>query len=137
VKTLRPWFLLLLALLLPMRGAVSAAMLCPPAGFGMQTELRMVEHPIGHGMDHHAMDPADPDAASAAHGHGAHDDGSHDHGTSDKCDVCSAFCSLTPLLGSAPTLPAPLPMASTAFPALRVPTPTFLSDGQDRPPRSI
>jgi len=150
VKTLRLCFLLLLAALLPLRGAVAAAMLCPPAGVGTSAEAGVSTSAevlamglaTGHAMDHHAA--ADATAASHAdgsHGPGSHDGSSqahasHDQGAPDKCNLCAAFCSLTPMLGSPPTLPPSLPAATTAFPALSAPVPIFLSDGQDRPPRS-
>ena len=144
MKALRVWLLLLLAVLLPVRGAVSAAMLCPPAGVGTQSEVRVMNHSMGHHGDA---------SASGHHDHAAHDhgsDGTPDQiesigaevqdagpsGSADKCNVCSAFCSVTPLVGSAPTVPEPSPVVSRVVPPLSAPVPAFLSDGQDRPPRS-
>ncbi len=149
MKILRFWLLMLLAVLLPIRGAVSAAMMCPPAGVGTQSEVRGMNHPMGHSSVHHG-EPA----MAGHHDHAAHDHGSHgnpatvdaagadDQGTGptgsvDKCNVCSAFCSVTPLVSSALTVLEPLASAPTVFPALSAPVPAFLSDGQDRPPRSI
>jgi hypothetical protein len=128
---------LLIAALIPLRGAMAAAMLCPTAGAGLQSEVRIGGQPMGH----HAM----TDAAAAAQGHAQHDhahhdhaDGAHDHGGGghDKCNLCSAFCSVTPMVGAAPTLPAP-DLANASFPALAAPAASFLSSGQERPPRSI
>jgi Protein of unknown function (DUF2946) len=133
VKTLRIWLLVLLAVLLPVRGAVAAAMLCPPAGTGTQTELRLHDHASGHAL----MDAAEHRHADRGHGSGAdaHHDGSAD--TTDRCNLCSAFCSVTPLIGSLPALPLPQEPAAIRFPDLTVPAPSFISDGQERPPRSI
>ena len=70
-----------------------------------------------------------------------HDDGmQHDHGTSsqqDKCNLCSAFCSLTPMLSAYTGIAEPHGLVEVPFPALSAPAPSFLSDGQERPPRSI
>jgi hypothetical protein len=51
--------------------------------------------------------------------------------------MCSAFCSLTPLMSEAPRLPEPDLLAAVRFPDLSTPAPNFLSGGQDRPPRTI
>lgn len=111
MKILRLCFLLLLAVLLPLKGAMAASMLCPA---GVQVEMQM--HAGHHGMDDPAASP-------------------HDHGTVDKCNTCSAFCSLTPLVSDMPRLPEPSAPVAVRFPAISTPAPTFLSGGQDRPPR--
>jgi hypothetical protein len=149
VKALRVWLLLLLAVLLPVRGAVAAAMLCAPAGVGTQTEVRVIDRALGH----HGSDTT----GGGHHEHASHDHGTDDHGlsaqanagdedtqgdnasggTADKCNVCSSFCSVTPMVSAVTTLPLPLLTASTVYPALGSPAIAFLSDGQDRPPRSI
>jgi hypothetical protein len=136
VKAVRIWLLVLLAVLLPVRGAVAAAMMCPVGSMGMQSELRAHEHPASHvAMDDGlAHDPADHPHEHAGADH--HDDG-QSHGASDKCNACSAYCSLTPLVSSVPTLVEPADLAAVKFPDLSSPAPTFLSDGQERPPRSI
>ena len=136
MKAVRIWLLVLLAVLLPVRGAVAAAMLCPVGSTGMQSELRVHEHPAGH----EAMDPVA--AHHHADGHHDHDGAGHDddgqgHATSDKCNTCSAYCSLTPMVSEVPTLPEPVDSAAVKFPDLLSPAPTFLSDGQERPPRSM
>jgi len=132
VKIVRLWFLLLLAVLLPIRGAVAAAMLCPVGGAGMQVELRAAgpgaHHEMDGSHDHH-------EAADPAHAGSEHRDG-HDPGVADKCNMCSAFCSLTPLLSEPPRLPEPMALPSVKFPDLSTPAPSFVSDGQERPPRT-
>jgi hypothetical protein len=114
VKTIRIWLLVLLAVLLPVRGAVAAAMLCPPA------------NPAHEHADHqHAEHDADAPGASG------HDDGFG------KCNLCCDLCSMTPMLSALPSIPTPLNLSSVSFPDLFAPAPSFLSDGQERPPRSI
>jgi hypothetical protein len=149
VKTVRICLLLLLAVLLPVRGAVAAAMLCAPAGVGAPGEPRMgAQHPAHamghHAMGHHAMghqgDGADAHAAHPAvlHGDGLSSGGDPDaSGPEDRCTLCAAFCSLTPLVGSAPGLFVTQALPAASFPALSAPVPSFLSDGQERPPRSL
>lgn len=143
MKAVRICLLVLLAVLLPVRGAVAAAMLCPVGSTGMQSELRMHEHPASHeAMDHgmaHDHAQHQHDAGNHQHGHagaGHHGD-IQGHSTSDKCNMCSAYCSLTPMVSGVPTLPEPVGSAAIKFPNLSSPAPTFLSDGQERPPRSI
>ena len=143
LNTFRICFLLLLALLLPVRGAVAAAMLCPAGPAGMQHEMTR-----GEAARHDAMDHADRHAHPAAHGgqamehgHAAinHDDGhaGHDHTTSESCNACSSLCSLTPQVTSLPPVFSPLDPAGVKFSEPSAPAPSFLSDGQERPPRTI
>ncbi|HLL17743.1 MAG TPA: hypothetical protein VK439_03080 [Rubrivivax sp.] len=169
MKSFRPWFLLLLALLLPIRGAMAAAMLCPPAGVATQSEVRVDGHAMGH---HAAFDNArghhHAAHGHAAHGHAAHGHAAHDHAAdghaahghhaqahepvdsavdvqpgsapdkqADECGLCSAFCSVTSLISTVPSVQAPSLVELTVFPALSAPAPSFFSDGQDRPPRSV
>jgi hypothetical protein len=122
--------LLLLALLLPLRGAVAAAMLCPVGSPASQPNVHAAQQ-LGHPGDEHRH------AQGSGHVHadsGPQD--AHDHGGADKCHLCSAFCSLTPLMSSAPRLPEPAVLAGVSFPDLSAPAPSFVSDGQERPPRT-
>jgi ABC-type Zn2+ transport system substrate-binding protein/surface adhesin len=143
VKSWRIWFLLLLAVLLPVRGAVAAAMLCPVAGSGMQLELAMEGHSSGHeAMDHamaHDHSGSHDHASSHEHGTEASHDGhaGHDHAGTEGCNACSAFCSATPLLSAMPSLAEPLDPAAVKFAELSAPPPSNVSDGQERPPRTI
>jgi len=134
MKSWRIWLLLLLAALLPMRGAVAAAMLCPVAGSGIQMELAMVDHPTAHEVMDHAM--VHDHGSSHDHAAGDHHDG-HDHTATDRCNMCSAFCSLTPLVSEAPTVAKPLDPTAAKFSELCAPPPSFFSDGQERPPRTV
>lgn len=154
VKSLRPWLLLLLAVLLPVRGAMAAAMLCPPAGTGSPAEVVVAGHDhAAHGHaahDHAGHDPAGH--ARAGHAHAAPADigptdvsGSEPGSTApsaapalqDDCDLCSALCSVPTLLGSPPAFAAPHTLRAATLPDPGAPAPSFLSSGPERPPRSI
>lgn len=134
VKTWRVLLLMLLALLLPVRGAMAAAMLCPPGGHGhaeaQTASAKPVHHHPGHEhasqhQHHHAEAPVDtPDP---------HTGDTH----SSSCHVCASYCSMTPMLSAIPGLPQPVLVSSMSFPTWSAPEPLFLSDGQERPPRSI
>jgi hypothetical protein len=135
MKSARIWLVLLLAVLLPVRGAVAATMLCPIAGSGSQVELRVeLDSSV-----HQAIDHSIATNHEAAHGaQHEHDGGHHDHAASgqpDKCNMCSAFCSVTPLVNTSPAILPPVDAANTVFPAFSAPAPSFFSDGQERPPR--
>jgi len=135
VKPLRVWLVLLLALLLPVRGVLAAAMLCPPAGVGTQAELRLEDH---HAAGH--AHGAEADAATHDHAHHHADGATQGHDASptgqDRCNQCSAFCSVTPLVDTTPPSCGPPAAAAARFPALTVPAPHFVAGGLERPPRS-
>ena len=147
MKTLRLWLLVLLAILLPIRGAAAAAMLCPPVGSAGQTQGALAEHHPAAAAER-VIDPDMDQAAELAldlhqHGPAQHrqaQPGHHDHqrpsGAPDACNLCAALCSVTPMLSSPPTLDMP-PQVSTVFsPELAAQPPSFVSGGQDRPPRT-
>jgi hypothetical protein len=117
VKTLRLYILLLLAVLLPVRGAVAAAMMCPPSGSGSPHAM--------HGSGEHA-----------GHHHEHAPSGAHDHAAGDKCGLCAACCTAAPLVGNAPGVSVPNDLRTAGFPALLAQAPSFVSDGPERPPRS-
>lgn len=131
VKSIRIWLLLLLAVLLPIRSALAVAMPCAALGDAGQVQAQVAEHTHGDplpqaGPPHHEASAHDhPDAA--IHEHGA---------AADKCNICFASCSASGLVGGPMTLAEPQPVAAV-FPHLYAPPPSFLSDGQERPPRSI
>ena len=131
VKLLRIWLLVLLAVLLPVRGAMAAAMVCaPPASAPVQ---QLGAHGGSHGHGDHGH-------AEAGHAHGGDAvaaDAAHAAGPADKCNMCSTSCATPPVPSAAGGLAAALELASAPFPDLPAAAPTFLSDGQDRPPRTI
>lgn len=131
MKRLRLWFLVLLALLLPVRGAMAAAMPCMPTGGGSHAEVVVMDH---GDMDHH-------DGMHHGHDVQAHEpspDSQPDQGhvSQDKCNMCSASCSSPPLASSLPAIDGPVVLSTASFPAVSAPAPTFQSGGQDRPPRT-
>lgn len=133
VKTFRVC-LLLLALLLPVRGVLAAAMMCPPAGgSGAPVEAHAAhvdaQAPAAHGGAHHH---GAPEATGAA---AAHDDVSPRH--ADDCTLCSAACAATPIASAASRLPLVQGAGRTLSCAPDAAAPSFLCGGQERPPRSI
>jgi hypothetical protein len=133
VKLLRIWLLVLLAVLLPIRGAMAAAMACPPAGSVPLQQL------VGAHADGHAHGNHGDGHAQAGHAHGGGDTAAdHAHAAGpDQCNMCSASCATPPVPSAAGGLASPLDLTSAPFPDLPAPAPTFLSDGQERPPRTI
>jgi len=119
VRTARIWLLVLLAVLLPVRGALGATMLCPPA-------MNAAGHDEHEHADHlHAGHEVGPSAASG-----------HPTDGLDKCSLCCDFCSMTTLPSRLAVLPPVPDFATLSFPDLSAPVPSFLSEGQERPPRS-
>ena len=114
-RLVRIWLLVLLTALLPVRGALAAAMLCAPAS-------------ASHSQ-HQGHDMAQHEHHQAAGEHHQHDGG-------DRCSLCASCCTAVPLMGVLPSVPQPFD-APQQFPALHTPAPSFVSDGWERPPRSI
>jgi hypothetical protein len=133
VKTLRLILLVLLALLLPIRGALGAAMMCPE-GNPSTVSAAATAHPSGH--HHH---PAQ-DESQTAHHHGQPSPSHHTHTATTAhaggCNNCASCCSVTPLLSALPAIQAPVDVEAMSFPPLLAPAPTFHCDAQERPPRS-
>lgn len=128
----RAWLVVLLCVLLPLRASMAAAMLCPLAGSGVQAEV--LHERAGA---HHLMDEAIGAHHTHDHTHD-HTRGHHDSGGSpDKCNLCSAFCSATPIAGDPSLRLSALELPSATLPDPHAPAPTFTSGGQERPPRSI
>lgn len=129
MKSFRLWLLLLLAVLLPVRGALAVAMQCPAPGSQVQaTAQAAVEPSMAHG-DH------DAHASHASHDHSG--EAAHDHAAaSDKCNLCAASCSAPALVGVPITSTDPRPVATVFTHPAALPQ-SFVSDGQERPPRTI
>jgi len=128
VKRLRIWLLVILAVLLPVRGAMAVALPCALSGVDLQSQA--VDHHAGH--DHAVVGQE-----LVAHAHGAAALHDHEKSCQDKCNLCSASCSATPLVSTIAGVHGPDDAASASFPDLSVTAPSFFSDGQERPPRSI
>ena len=127
--------MLLLVVVLPVRGAMATAMLCLPQD-GPRSQAAVVHHLGGELSKSHAH-------ALHAHGHHSHAENAEaasDHDvssvTGDDCNLCASFCSLTPLASNTPDLRHPWARAALN-PAPSLPAPSFVSDGEDRPPRTI
>lgn len=135
VMSLRVWLILLLAVLLPVRGALAVAMQCSTPGAQVQLQAQL---PKGH--EHHAAHPAQEHHHGAGADHSFGQDGSgssaHDHASvADKCNLCAASCSATALVGASMTV-AGQQRAAAVFQHLYAPRPSFVPDGPRRPPRS-
>jgi hypothetical protein len=131
VKLLRLCLLLLLVTLLPIRGAVAAAMMCPPtAGAPHAMQASDAGHAHGTGHDHvHAAD----------HGHAEHGE-HHEAGAGtpqDKCNLCAASCFVTPLVSEPYAAPPPPMEAARVVPQPDAAAASFVAGGPERPPRSI
>ncbi|MEP6874860.1 MAG: hypothetical protein ABI887_10890 [Burkholderiales bacterium] len=129
MKHLRILILVLMSILLPIRGAVAATMLCP-VGEGTSTAALFAEqghdemhadHSVTH---HHASGEAPNDEPSSG-----------EHPTT--CHFCASGCWMASIVGMVPSLGQPGLTSSVTFPALTTRIPVFQSDGQDRPPRTI
>ena len=121
--------MVLLALLLPAKGAVAAIMACAPASHAAVSG----EHPEAAGSAHAAAhDHTDHRHSEASSHSDAHSGSDHSH----DCTFCVSSCSLTPLLASDPVLPA-VQAAALRYPGIVAPAPSFFSGGQERPPRTI
>ena len=131
MKSLRLWLLLLLVALLPVRGAMAAAMLCLPQDGARSEAVTAEHHAAGMASVHDHGQPAHADpGASQQH------EGDTTSVTSDDCNLCASFCSLTPL--ALVDVEIRHPQARAALnPALPVFTPSVVSDGERRPPRTI
>jgi hypothetical protein len=135
VKIARVLLLVLLSALLPIRGAMAAALPCAGTAGAKSGMHEMHEMHASHGGQHHEAGVGDPAHMGAGMGHDPHHhDGAAGQGT---CNLCSACCSVPPLASAVPGVPLPHAVASVDFPDLTFPAPSFLSEGQERPPRSI
>jgi hypothetical protein len=134
VKHLRTFILVLLAVLLPIRGAVAAAMQCPGEASTISTAAS-----AGHGRhDMHAdHDMEVHQVAPHDHSHETASDESPSPGHATACQFCAGGCCVTPLAFAPPSVASPCLAASAVFPALTARVTAFYPDGQDRPPRTI
>lgn len=144
MKLIRVLVLLLVALLLPIRGAVAATMVCAEMG-GMGQRLASTAHAhqalhldgADSVVDHHH---GDAQAHADHHAHGAPEHAATDApdgSASDTCHICASGCGVAALLTAFPSPWVATPVARTLFPSLSVPALDFQLDGQDRPPRSF
>jgi hypothetical protein len=134
VRKVRIWLLVLLSVLLPIQGAVAAGMPCP----NESTPVHEHRHSHDSMSAHHRM-MVDDHGVQAA-GHVGSSDGHHGHagaGHQDRCNLCASCCAGAAIATTFATVFAPLEAATESFAAPASPVASFLSDGQERPPRSI
>ena len=133
MKKLRIWLLVLLAILLPIRGAVAAGMLCEAPGALTSTASHSHQPAQDHTSAHDDVQPV-LDIA--------HDDTLASHGESlggaDDCNLCVVYCgSAAVLVSQVPTVPAPLDLSSPPISVFAAVAPSVVPDGIERPPRTI
>ena len=133
MKRLRIFILVLLAVLLPIRGALAAAMLCPD---GAATTAS-----VNAAHDHHNMQPdASLQADHASMHHHAAADAPNDASTTGEhpptCHFCASGCCMATILGAVPVVADPGLSATVEFPSATTRVPAYLSGAQDRPPRT-
>ncbi len=130
-STFRLLLLWLMAVALPLQGfAAAGAQHCVPMHERMQV---MATHDPGHGDHHHAV-TVDADAQAEAPGHTVPESTAKTGAF--KCSACAACCVALGLPASAPALPGQpadglQPLAPEATEA------AFLTDGLERPPRTV
>ncbi len=134
MKYFRTFILVLLTVLLPIRGAVAAAMLCPG---GMETSTAAPAAGHGHHDMHAGQDIDAHESATHEHSHAYASDDSSSDTHAGACQFCAGGCCVTPLAFAPPSVEGPLVTTSTAFPALAARVSAYYPDGQDRPPRTI
>lgn len=131
MKLLRLFLILVLAALLPVRGALAVAMVCAP----LSVPAALAPAPQAAHDHDHAIVQAQPDApgadVAAESPHTAH----AAHATA--CTACALFCALTPLTDSAPLLRATVALPAASFPPLVAQATRFERDGLERPPRTV
>ena len=138
MKYLRTFILVLLTILLPIRGAVAAAMLCPGGTATVDAEVNAA--PGAHGGEGANSAAADHEAihdhSNHSHGDASDEASSGGHGTA--CQFCAGGgCCVTPLAFAPPSVGLPGLVASTTFPLFTARVTAFYPDGQDRPPRTF
>ena len=147
MRWLRVLMLWMLALALPVQGMAAVAMLhCDhqaPARQAAATDVAQIEaHADHHGHVHglhkgHVHDGESTGAASqGAVAQASHDAASHTHAAGHSCSACAACCVALALPPAMPVLATAL-TAPTSATTLVAPSPSFLTAGPERPPRSL
>jgi len=134
---------LVVALLLPFRGALAAAgLLCHAGGLAFASETQVVDagaHEILHGAaNDHVHGGALHVAAGGLDAHGDAASPTVDAGVAggaSTCDLCASVCASPPIPGHDPQLVPLLPAANERFPAVVPLRPAPILGGLERPPR--
>lgn len=131
MRTFRIWLLVFLAVLLPIRGAVAAGMLCETeSGHHAVVEAGRFASVHDHGDGHDSNTHASPSTGDAVNESGS-------SSGSDSCNLCVAYCSVTAIPGSLPGLAIPLETVAVSHPYFAAAAPSFIPGGLERPPRSL
>jgi hypothetical protein len=132
------FLLLIVALLLPFRGAMAAVGMYCHLGSSDAMSTIVEAH-------HHDAGISGHDAANGG-GHAHHEAGAsapHEADSdsppplADTCAYCAASCAAAPLVPASLTMNAPILSGAERFPALATPHLHSVSDGLERPPRTI
>lgn len=130
-STFRLLLLWLMAVALPLQGfAAAGAQHCVPMHERMQVTQA---HDLGHG-GHHGVAAADADGQAEAPGHSMPDPAAKTGAF--KCSACAACCVALGLPASAAQLPGQ-PAGGLQPSAAEASAAAFLTDGLERPPRSV
>lgn len=132
MKTFRLVLVVVLVVLLPIRGAVAAGMLCE-AGSGMGGDVAAMSVQSGQSLDR--PDLQGSSAADVISANTAAGEETNGMLSADSCSLCIGGCSSTGLVGN-PVLVLPHALNSGAFPPFAAAAPSFIPDGLERPPRS-
>ncbi len=138
MKHLRILVLVLLSILLPVQGAMAAAMLCP-GGAGTGTPAAVARPNASALHAGHQMPDERPAAGHVAHHHASGDAPDAPPATVEHpstCPFCASGCCMASMIGAVPSADQPVRAAAADFPALAPRVAAFLSDGQERPPRT-
>jgi hypothetical protein len=132
MKKLRIPLILLVALILPVKGAMAAAgMLCH---LGSAQAMTAILQPHQHHAEAH-QNHAEHHALDGDSQSDAEDDARLIPASS--CAICSAVCSAPPLPANGIAFHATAPSGAERFPALSPPRPSAVHSGLERPPRTI
>ena len=127
---LRACLLLLVMLMLPIRGAMAGmGLLCQHAPQAAHAATDHVIHDHGAHGQH-----ADHDARLVGQSAQVDHDGP---AGADTCNLCTSVCSTPPLAGVAAQVPVPLDGGPLRFFPVDVARFGYVTDGLERPPRSI
>jgi hypothetical protein len=137
--------LLVVALLLPFRGALAAAGLLCHMGGSSPATVSQAHEPGDRGYSHaangHRHHGDDTRPASKDHAHHEAIDDSPDAtgpaGGASTCDLCSSVCAAPPLPSHSAQLAVLLPATGERFPAVSPPRLAPTLGGLERPPRSV
>jgi hypothetical protein len=133
MKKLRIPLILLVALILPVKGAMAAAGMFCHLGSAqpMSAIVQPHQHHAGAHQNHAEHHAVDGDSQSDA------EDDAPLIPASSSCAICSAVCSAPPLPANGIAFHVPAASGAERFPALSPPRLSAVQSGLERPPRTI